>query len=155
MNANPFPHIVRVTSLKAFLAEVPAAGESAAHKSVVRLLNHQVEGQHSAALLLSLQGLNPEGHVVWLCEAHTVSWLYGKPFGPAAEWVYGAMRDLEKIVREYLTSRGYDVREGDYGLPDDIKPLAASFECARWVRVGEQEWKPRPAESDEDAHETF
>lgn len=55
MNPDAFPHIVRVTSLQGFLAEMPAAGESAAHKRVVRLLYRQVEGQHSAALLLSLQ----------------------------------------------------------------------------------------------------
>ncbi len=66
MNADAFPHILRVTSLKDFLAEMPAASGSAVDKPVVRLLNRQVEGQYNAALLLSLQGINAAGDIVWL-----------------------------------------------------------------------------------------
>lgn len=155
MNTETYTRIVRVTSLKVFIDEVPAYPDPDGQKPVVRLLNRQVEGQHSAALLLALQGINAAGEIVWLCEGHTVSWLYGKPFGQAAECVYAAMRDLETIVHQCLVSRGYAVREGDYGLPEDIKPLAASFECAKWVRMGEYDWKVGSAESQENTPQAF
>ncbi len=145
MNNSLTARVLRVTSLKSFCDEVPSHCEPDNPKPVLRLLNRQVEGQHSAALMLSLQGINAAGEVVWLCEAHTVSWLYGKPFGQAAESAYAGMRELETIVRAYLEAQGYEVRAGDYGLPDSIKPLAASFECARWVRRSEHEWKVEPA----------
>lgn len=141
MNNSLTARVLRVTSLKSFCDEVPSHREPDNPKPVVRLLNQQVEGQHSAALLLSLQGINPSGEIAWLCEARTISWLYGKPFGKVAASAYAAMHDLETIVRDYLETQGYEVRSGDYGLPEDIKPLAASFECAKWARVGECEWK--------------
>lgn len=137
---SPYPRVVRVTSLNGFLKEVPMPADAHLNKPVLRLSNRQAEGQHSAALLLSVQGVNKADEVVWLAEAHTISWLYGKPFGAAAESVYAGMRELEVIVRAHLESLGYDVRSGDYGLPDDIKALSASFECARWVRLGESHW---------------
>ena len=133
--------VIRVVSLNNFFEEVRCQSDLDRHAPLLRLLNRQIEGQHSAALLLSLQGINAAGEVIWLCEAHTVSWLYGKPFGQAAESAYTGMHDLEAIVRAHLEACGYEVREGDYGLPDSVKPLAASFECAKWVRTGEHEWK--------------
>ncbi len=63
------------------------------------------------------------------------------------------MRDLESLVRGCLETRGYDVRDGDYGLPESVKPLAASFECARWVRASENEWKVDAVTLQEGAHE--
>ncbi|MBM3272533.1 hypothetical protein FJY94_04630 [Candidatus Kaiserbacteria bacterium] len=147
MNNNVIARVVRVTSLNGFCNEVSFGQDGDPHipKPVLRLLNHQVEGQHSAALVLSLQGVNRAGEVVWLCEAHTISWLYGKPFGQAAESIYAGMRDLETTVRVYLETQGYEVRAGDYGLPDSVKPLAASFECAKWVRAGEREMRVEAA----------
>jgi hypothetical protein len=143
MNTDVYPRIVRVTSLQGFFAEVPACTEPTGHKPVVRLLNRQTEGESSATLLLSLQGLSKAGDVVWLCEAHAIAWLYGKPFGKAAESVHAGMQALETMVRDYLSSHGYNVRPGDYGLPDGIKPLAATFECAKWVRGAEDMWEIR------------
>lgn len=144
MNSDfPYPRVVRVTSLKSFLTEVSTPLDASLAKPVVRLTNRLAEGEHSAALLLSVQGVNAAGEVVWLCEAHTISWLYGKPFGAAAESVYTGMRELEGIVRAHLESLAYDVRDGDYGLPDDIKALGAAFECAKWVRLSEYQWQVR------------
>lgn len=150
MNNNCIPRVVRSTSLAGFLNELPALPGPDGQKPILRLLNHQVEGQHSTSLVLSLQGVNGAGEVVWLCEAHTISWLYGKPFGRASESAYAGMRDLESLVRAHLEAQGYDVRQGDYGLPESIKPLAASFECAKWVRVSENEWKVRAVAPDAD-----
>ncbi len=140
MNTNALPRIVRLTSLKSFLAEVPVNPAEDGPKPLLRLLNRHTEFQMSATLLLSLQGVNAHNEIVWLCEAHTISWLHDRPFGKVAESAYLAMRELETIVRGYLESQGYEVRSGDYGLPDIIKPLSADFECAKWVRVSEQEW---------------
>lgn len=159
MKDNVATRILRVTSLKSFCDEVPPQRDEVplpcepnGHKPVVRLLNRQVEGQHSAVLLLSLQGINAAGEVIWLCEAHTISWLYGKPFGQAAESAHAGMRDLETIVRAHLEANGYEVRAGDYGLPDSIKPLAASFECAKWARISQHEWKVEAVSPIAEAH---
>lgn len=128
--------VVRVTSLVDFCAEVPPTpthrqGDSS---PIARISNTRLEGQRSALLTLSLQAVNPHGEIVWLAEAHHASWLYGKPFGPEAESLHAGMGDLERLVRDWLAAQGYVIRAGDYGLPDNIKPLAAQFECARWVK---------------------
>lgn len=134
-------NVIRVTSLADFAREVPPGADLRGRKPVVRLINTRVEGEHSAALALHLQGEDSDGRIVWLCEVHTISWLYGKPFGHAAECVHEQMRELERIVRGWLAAQGYEVRNGNYGIPDNVKPLAASFECARWVKESEAQWK--------------
>jgi hypothetical protein len=135
--------VLRVTSLKDFVTEVPARKDPDSPRTPLRLINRRAEGQFSAGLLLSVQGLNASGEIVWLCEGRTIAWLYGQPFGPAAESAYAGMRELETIVRAYLVALGYDVRTGDYGLPHYLKPLGTSFECAKWVPLGESEWPVR------------
>lgn len=145
MEAEHCPRVLRVTSLQDFIREVPTQKASDVPGPVVRLLNRQIEEQHRATLVLSLQGVNSAGEIVWLCEVHPISWLYGRPFGQMSENVYFGMRELEAIVRRRLQDMGYDVRSGDYGLPDSLKPLSADFECARWVRVNENECVVRPA----------
>lgn len=140
MNTLWQPRVLRITSLKNFLAEVPINPDANGPKPLLRLLNRHTEFQMSATLMLSLQGVNAQNEIVWLCEARTISWLHERPFGKVAESAYLGMRELETIVRGYLESQGYEVRSGDYGLPDTIKPLASEFECAQWVKVSELEW---------------
>lgn len=148
MNQPSNTRVIRVTSLQQFTREVPSVSP-ADRQAIVRLVNRQTEGHHSAALMLSLQGVNADGEIVWLCEGHTVSWLHGRPFGRAAESIYACMDALATIVRAHLSSLGYDVRSGDYALPDALQPLSASFECARWVRRAVHDWQVVTAPEDE------
>lgn len=138
---NRVTRVVRVTSLMGFQKEAPLEPTLNGRSPIVRLLNYHTESQHFASLILSAQSVNTAGEVVWLAEVHTVSWLYGKPFGKNAESVSAGMVELERVVREWLTAQGYDVRVGDFGLSDSFKPLAADFECARWVKVDEDQWR--------------
>src|SRR5258708_39639070 len=117
-------HVLRVTSLKDFVTEVPVRQDPDGPRTPLRLINRQAEGGHAATLLLSVQGLNATGEIVWLCEAHTISWLYGQPFCPPAESAYAGMRDLETIVRTHLESLSYDVRDGDTACPTRSRPWA-------------------------------
>ena len=138
---NSVTRVVRVTSLAGFQHEIPPEPMPNGCRPIIRLLNYHTESQHFASLTLSTQSVNIVGEVVWLAEVHTVAWLYGKPFGKAAESVFAGMSELERVVHEWFTAQGYDVRAGDFGLSDSFKPLAADFECARWVKVDEDQWR--------------
>ena len=137
--------VVRVTTLKDFQKEVPSG--------VVRLLSSKTQLPSSTLPLfrysLSLQGVNAQFEIVWLNETHDAMMdTEGKGFGPDnASIIKGTLR-LADIVRNYLIAQGYDVRDGDYGLPDDLKPLQAHFECAEWKKVGECEWEVTPIQAD-------
>ena len=56
--------------------------------------------------------------------------------------IYAGLPVLREIVRAHLLGLGYDVREGDYALPEEVQPLSARFECAKWVKAGDQRWQP-------------
>lgn len=126
--------IVRVISLAGFVAEVPPGPMTNGNTPVVRISNIRMEGEHSATFTLNAQAVNAAGEIVWLAEVRRAGWLYGQPFGKDAESIYAGMGELERIAHDWFAAQGYDVREGDYGLPSDIKALAAQFECARWLK---------------------
>ena len=133
--------VVRVTTLKDFQKEVPSG--------VVRLLSSKVrllsQALPQCRFSLSLQGVNAQGEIVWLNETHDAMTDYeGKGFGPDNASIIEGTLVLAGIVRDTLIAQGYDVRDGDYGLPDTIKSLRAYFECAEWKKVGEYEWKVEP-----------
>jgi hypothetical protein len=95
---------------------------------------------------LSLQGVNAQGELVWLYEGHhVIIWMPDGPGFGDDRSIYAGLPVLRDIVRSHLQSLGYDVRAGDYALPAGVQPLNARFECARWVKTGEQQWQPEPA----------
>jgi hypothetical protein len=90
---------------------------------------------------LSLQGTTQCGEIVWLNESHAITWAGHEPAFGADRCIYDGVFALKEIVAGHLKALGYDVREGDYALPSSLQPLNARFECARWVKVGECEYR--------------
>lgn len=144
--------IIRVPSLAAFVKEVPPINGKAA---VVRLAAAEAflpqRGKSAMPrknIGLSLQGVNEHGEVTWMHESHVVLWLPDGPGFGADRAIYNGVMDLKDVVRDHLASLGYDVRDGDYALPSNLQPLNTRFECAKWVKVSEQEWKVEPVKGD-------
>jgi hypothetical protein len=140
--------IVRVPSLAAFMQEVPPADGKPA---VVRLAASESalpqNGKGSIprkSIGVSLQGINTQGEIVWLQEGHIIVWLADGPGFGVDRSIYDGVMALKDIVRDHLVSLGYDVHDGDYALPSNLQPLNARFECARWVKVGDQELQVTP-----------
>lgn len=138
--------IIRVPSLAAFVQEIPPVNGKPA---VVRLNATEsfVQGSKSAVprknVGLSLQGVNEQGELIWLHEAHVVIWMPDGPGFADDRSIYAGLPVLRDIVRAHLLALGYEVRDGDYALPAGIQPLSARFECARWVKAGEHNWQPQ------------
>ena len=139
--------VLRVPSLAAFVQEIPPVNGKPA---VVRLnaVESFLQGGKTAiprkSVGLSLQGVNLQGELVWLYEGHVIVWMPDGPGFGDDRSIYAGLPVLRNIVRSHLQSLGYDVREGDYALPASVQPLNARFECARWIKTGEQQWQPEP-----------
>jgi hypothetical protein len=139
--------ILRVPTLAAFVQEIPPVNGKPA---VVRLnavesfLPNGKTAIPRKAVGLSLQGVNDQGEIVWLHESHVIVWMPDGPGLADDRSIYAGLPVLRDIVRTHLQTLGYDVRAGDYALPASVQPLNARFECARWVKAGEQQWQPEP-----------
>ena len=130
--------IICLNTLTEFTAEVfPAEDRS------VRLNLTEVKTTHSSQdgvafpvsrLVLSLQGWNYLGELVWLVESHPITKFQGKPGTPIDTSIQAAMHDMVDHVSNHLTALGYQVRPGSYALPNDIKPIGGQFDCVRWQK---------------------
>jgi len=137
--------VLRVPSLSAFVQEIPPVNGKPA---VVRLnavesfLPNGKTAMPRKTIGLSLQGVNDQGELVWLYEGHVIIWMPDGPGFADDRSIYAGLPVLREIVRAHLLGLGYDVREGDYALPEEVQPLSARFECAKWVKAGDQRWQP-------------
>ena len=137
--------VLRVPSLSAFVQEIPPVNGKPA---VVRLnavesfLPNGKTAMPRKTIGLSLQGVNDQGELVWLYEGHVIIWMPDGPGFTDDRSIYAGLPVLREIVRAHLLGLGYDVREGDYALPEEVQPLSARFECAKWVKAGDQRWQP-------------
>jgi hypothetical protein len=144
--------VIRVPSLAAFVTEAPPTpmGEAivrlAASESFLPQRGKVVIPRKRVAL--SLQGTTCRGEIVWLNESHLITWAGNEPAFGADRCIYDGMHALKDIVAAHLKRLGYEVREGDYALPSSLQPLNSRFECARWEKVGECEWKVEAIEGD-------
>jgi hypothetical protein len=93
-------------------------------------------------IFLNLQGVNSAGEIVWLMDRWTVSIRPGGegepawvPWSPGEQSLYGCLRNVHRLVNEHLTRLGYDVRDGQYGIPKGIEPVRGMFECIRWIKL--------------------
>ena len=139
--------ILRVPSLAAFVLEIPPVNGKPAVVRLNATESFLPKGKSAIprkAIGLSLQAVNAQGELVWLYEGHLIIWMPDGPGFADDRSIYAGLPVLRTIVRGHLQSLGYDVREGDYALPASVEPLNARFECARWVKVGEQQWQPQP-----------
>ena len=141
--------VIRVPSLAAFVKEAPP---TPAGMVVVRLAaSESFLPQRGKVIVprklvgVSLQGTAPGGEIVWLNESHTITWVGHEPAFGVDRCIFDGVFALKEIVAAHLKSLGYDVREGDFALPSSLQPLNARFECARWVKVGECEYKVEAA----------
>jgi uncharacterized protein YndB with AHSA1/START domain len=132
-------HILLVNDLASFTQEVPPGK--------VRLnLTERLTftGEYHIPrknVFLSLQGVNPEGEIVWLMDTWTISvrpgggnestWI---PWTPKEQSLYEGATQAHRLVREYLAELNYDVRNGQYGIPKNIEPTRGEFECFRWIK---------------------
>lgn len=139
--------VILINTLAEFVAEVPPP-------AVVRL-NLTENSEHTKMLTylhvnLNLQALNSEGHVVWLHDNHALEKVIGGNgfWRPAHQSIYRQMPAAQRIVRDWLTARGYEVRGGQFGLPSDIKPVRGAFECVDWVKVDEDTFRAEPAQEE-------
>jgi|CXWL01.1.fsa_nt_gi hypothetical protein len=141
--------VIRVPSLTAFVKEAPPVplGEAvvriAASESFLPQRGKVIVPRKQVGV--SLQGTTPNGEIVWLNESHIITWAGHEPAFDSDRCIFDGMFTLKEIVAAHLTSLGYDVREGDFALPSSLQPLNARFECARWVKVGECEYRVEAA----------
>lgn len=148
--------VIRVPSLAAFVKELPPtpAGATvvriAASESFLPLRGKVIIPRKLVGV--SLQGTAPGGEIVWLNESHLITWAGHEPAFGVDRCIFDGVFALKEIVATHLTSLGYDVREGDFALPSSLQPLNARFECARWVKVGDCEYRVEAVSQTADAN---
>lgn len=128
--------VILINTLAEFEQEIPAP-------ALVRL-NLTERHEHTKLLTylhvsLNLQGVSAAGHIVWLHDSYTLEKiLRGDDFWqPAQRDIYRQMPQAQQIIRNYLTTRGYRVRGGQFGLPAGVTPVRGQFECLNWAKTGE------------------
>ena len=141
--------VVRIGTLEEFTAEVRLLNSGIPikpRKPVVRL--HLTErwgnghGLPAKVLELHLQGLNDLDEIMWLMEAHEITWLPDQgPASPRDQSIRDQMFTLRDLVQAHLAGLGYEVRGGSYGIPKDIEPVRGGFECARWRKEDDERFK--------------
>lgn len=135
---------ILVANLESFRAEIPTG--------VVRLSLSSIDRQSSTMpplgernVCLDLQALNDNDQVVWLHYDRRFTVTRGPDgkdefFQPGAKSIYEGMFTAAEIVKDYLKELGYEVRTGMLGVPQDIVPLRAEFECLRWEKKNNGDW---------------
>lgn len=133
--------VILIGSLAEFKIETPPPG-------VVRLnLTERVgsrkygsgKSAHFMPILyvhLDLQGLDARGTVVWLHDNVELARTPGNSdfWTPRDRVLYEQMTKMHDLVKDWLEGQGYEVRAGQFGLPESIKPVKGQFECVKWVR---------------------
>lgn len=126
--------VVIITSLKDFETELPPPAR-------VRLgltsKEKASEGPVYQEIMLNLQGINPQGEVVWLFYSQTAtkgSAARDDYFPPSQATIMSGMREIVEHLRSYLTGKGYEVRAGhaQRGLAENVKPVRGVLEPVRW-----------------------
>jgi hypothetical protein len=146
--------VVRLGTLEEFTAEVriprlmPGSPVEPG-KPVVRL--HLVDrwtngrGLPAKVLELHLQGLNDLDEIVWLMESHEITWQPDQgPASPREQSIYDQMLRLHDLVKDHLEGLRYAVRNGSYGIHQDIQPIRGHFECARWRKADDDRFEVIP-----------
>lgn len=130
------PIVILINTLAEFEQEIPPP-------ALVRL-NLTERHEHTKMFTylhvsLNLQGLTGAGHIVWLNDSHTLEKILGTEdfWTPAGRDIYRQMPQAQRLVREFLTARGYQVRSGQFGIPAGVTPVRGQFECLNWVKAGE------------------
>lgn len=148
--------VIRVPSLAAFVKELPPTPAGAI---VVRIAaSESFLPQRGKVIIprklvgVSLQGTTPGGEIVWLNESHIITWAGNEPAFGVDRCIFDGVFTLKEIVAAHLTSLGYDVREGDFALSSSLQPLNARFECAKWVKVGDCEYRVEAVSQTADAN---
>jgi len=137
-------HIVQVTSLAEFCAEVPTplhvAGEDQPNQVRLSLTERgtsfggklNVPGK---IVELSLQGINAHNEIVWLMYTFDFSFPDDEFMNRSGHLIYRQMPAMRDLVTGWLQAKGYRVLGGRYGIPDNIAPLRGYFECVKWIKV--------------------
>jgi hypothetical protein len=125
--------VVRVSTLAEFTAEVRS---ELPLRLSLSLLERSTPTNiiPSREIELHLQGHNDLGEIIWLMESHRIVVFPSGPETPCDRSIYQGMQELHRLVEKHLTDRGYEIRPGAYGLPDNIKPLHGRFEIVKWQR---------------------
>lgn len=127
--------IVLVGSIKEFCEEVPL--------SPVRLNQTERQGGRGKEIFIptvivqiDLQGLNATDEIVWWHYSHELDLTPGgrKFWTPEHESIYDQYADLKDIIAAHLNKCGYEVRGGQYGIPEGIKPIRGACELAKWEK---------------------
>jgi hypothetical protein len=122
--------VVRITSLDAFLAELqtyPPEGE------IVRLAltssTVPSEPLPRRRVAIDLTAVSARGEIVWLqCSFDFSLSPNGRDIWREKDrQLYDAVGPLRDLIEDYLTDQGYEVRDGVYGIPGEIKPINADL----------------------------
>ena len=132
--------VVKLIALADFEGEVPPPGPV---RLVLTESHTSRESIPATETALSLQGINSQGEIAWLYESHTVLTPGGTPLPGIETSIYRAMPQLHALVRDYLLQRGYQVRNGAYGIPKSVYPIRAQFEIVEWSENGDDEFVVR------------
>lgn len=140
------PRTILITTLADFMAEVAAPGPVRLNLTERRDQRKFGSGKQTLFIPtlhvhLDLQGTNERGEIVWLHDNYELqkSPSGGEFWGPTDRSAYEQMPRFQEIVKSYLEGKGYEVRSGQYGLPQTIRPVRGHFSCARWEKVSERE----------------
>jgi hypothetical protein len=145
------PQVILISTLAEFMAEVPPAATVRLNLTERQSSQKYGGGKHTMIvptlwIHLDLQGTNAQGEIVWLHDAHELQRTPGNGefWTPGEKSIYEQMRKMHDLVKAYLESHGYQVRGGQYGLPQTVRPVRGVFECVRWEKDGDR-FKVEPA----------
>jgi len=139
-------HVIQVTSLAEFCAEVPTplhmAGEDRLNQVRLSLTERGTSfgGQYAIPgkfVEISLQGLNTRGEIVWLMWSFDFSFPDDEFMNRSGHSIYRQVPAMKDLVAGWLVARGYKILGGRYGIPKDIALLRGRFECVKWIKLDE------------------
>lgn len=111
-------------------------------------------------ILLILQGTSQYAEIVCLMDTWQIRVLpttEGKrayiPWDDRDASIYDATQEARRLVEKYLHDLGYHVRNGQYGIPKDIKLIRGHFECIRWTKDANGHYTVALVQEEEDGNE--
>lgn len=134
------PIVIHINSLAEFELEAPPPATIRLNLTE-RQSSRKYTGNIHVPLLnvhLDLQAVNDQQQIVWLHGHWELEQQPGGGFwGAAAASIYEQLPDAKRMIGDYLAGKGYEVRGGQFGVPDNIKPIRGVFECLDWTKNGD------------------
>lgn len=136
---------ILVNTLADFTREIPPP--ATLYFNMTERTGHHTYGVGNQAIViptkeihLDLQGLNLTGQIIWLHEFHEFERSPNNDhfWHSRAENTWKQFPYMRQLIADHLATLGYEVRPGQFALPDNLKPIGGIFECIRWTDEGDQ-----------------